>query len=86
MIKLEQARVVLKQAMETKGTDFVYNPGGFAGCFYQPMSNDDNYVSKTEDDPKLTTGCLIGVALDLAGETRHHNFNGACQHARSYVS
>lgn len=61
-INLEQARILLKQAMETKGRNFVYNTDPEKACFYEPHG---------EVGPKSETGCLIGTALTLAGETRH---------------
>ena len=82
MIDLTKARELLKAAMETQGRDFVYSPAG-QGCFYQPITElpsdyprDNGSRNITEDDPRRKTGCLIGVALDLHGETRHHGFNG----------
>lgn len=82
MIDLAKARELLKAAMETQGRDFIYSPAG-QGCFYQPITElsaayprQDGSTNLTEDDPRRKTGCLIGVALDLHGETRHHGFNG----------
>lgn len=80
MIDLSKARELLKAAMETQGRDFVYSPGGH-GCFYTPITElpakytrpgGDRTVA--EDDPRRKTGCLIGVALNLHGETRHHGY------------
>lgn len=72
MIELTQARELLKRAVETQGRDFVYAPLGASDglmCSYviAPKRDDD------DDRPCTKTGCLIGVALDLAGETRHRN-------------
>jgi len=78
-ITLEMARVLLKQAMETQGRDFVYNPGGERRCLYIPATEDNLLemglgvgFALDQDDPRRKTSCLIGVALDLHGETRHH--------------
>ncbi|WP_326554655.1 hypothetical protein [Micromonospora sp. NBC_01813] len=65
MIELEKARELLAKAVETQGRSFVYNPDGAYWCQYTPQIS---YA----DSPVAKTGCLIGVALDLAGETRHH--------------
>lgn len=87
MIKLEQARDLLKRAVETQGRDFVYNPGGRGGCFYVAMTPERIAEYESRYDPrsgvlerersllssKQKTGCLIGVALDLAGVTIHHD-------------
>lgn len=72
MINLEKARESLKTAMETQGPDFVYCPDDKA-CHYTkiPQSN-----ATGPSDPRTITGCLVGVALDIAGETRHHDFGG----------
>lgn len=70
MINIDQARALLKQAMETQGRDFVYNPEGGGDCFYEKKPN------LGPDDPRSKTACLIGVALDLAGETFHHRKSG----------
>lgn len=94
MIDLEQARDLLRRAVETQGRDFIYNhPDANERCHYVP--------NPELPEPKNLTGCLIGVALDLAGETRHHisfdldwtvfdlgvNFPGMMtQEARDYFS
>ena len=79
MIDLEQARGLLARAVLTQGPDFVYNVRLGAGCHYEPQSlaniakadgNGYNFEPKA-DDPRAKTGCLIGVALSLAGETWH---------------
>ena len=82
MIDLERARELLKMALETQGRDFVYNVKE-AGCFYQPITelpkkypNPDGSTQIPQDDPRRKTGCFIGTALDLHGETRHHYFPG----------
>lgn len=71
---------LLKQAMETKGPYFRYSDGrGFWGCFYTPI--DEQWHAKyghtlaqhlkisdlSKADTRRQTGCLIGVALKLAG-------------------
>lgn len=83
MIMLEQARELLRQAVATQGPDFVYNPDGNGQCFYRPSevyrlpgAHGRPAVPLAADDPRRITGCLIGVALDLAGETRHHDRAG----------
>lgn len=69
MIELEQARELLHAAVETRGRDFVYNPNGYGTCKYTPLTERDE---PDPDYPARKTGCVVGVALDLAGETRHH--------------
>lgn len=75
MINLKQARELLPAAVATQGPDFVYNPDGRSDCLYRPATDDDgrSYPAWPADHPGRTTGCLIGVALDLAGETRHRD-------------
>lgn len=68
-ITLERARDLLARAVGTQGRDFIYNPGGDGLCQYTPMN-------LPEGDPRAVTGCLIGVALDLAGVTAHHGHAG----------
>src|SRR5438034_7562621 len=78
MIDLAQARDLLARAVETQGRDFIYSTGG--GCFYVPLTEENINTMPTPIAARLAfyveskrkTGCLIGVALDLAGETRHH--------------
>ncbi len=69
MINLQQARELLARAVETQGRDFVYNANGKGLCHYTPDG--------PADTPKGKTGCLAGVALNLAGETRHHGYDGS---------
>lgn len=69
MIEIEQARALLLQAMETQGRDFVYNDDLASPCFYVPNS--------CYTGPKSETGCLVGTALTLAGETRHLDYHGS---------
>lgn len=74
MITLQEARRLLKEAVETQGRDFVYNPTRKAACLYRPATDTDVNtlgIAPREDAPSRRTACLIGVALDLAGETRH---------------
>ena len=80
MIEIDQARDLLKRAMETQGRDFRYSAGG-VGCFYLPIDRlPEAYPNKQGrheiplNDPRRKTGCLIGTALDLDGETRHHEY------------
>lgn len=76
MIDLERARELLRQAVETQGRDFVYCMAG-QGCFYTPVTDETtdhrkNPINAKPDDPRRLTGCIVGVALDLAGENFHH--------------
>lgn len=74
MVDVEEARVRLERAMETKGPDFVYSKDGKASCLYVPIP--PGYVEygpdeaewsvplpPPTDDPRRTTGCLVGVAI-----------------------
>lgn len=86
-IDLPQARELLARAVATQGPDFVYDPGGHGDCIYVPIQDflDHTYGDEEienlefvdsldalgDDSPKKKTGCLVGVALDLAGEVRH---------------
>lgn len=86
MINLERARELLKAAVETQGRDFVYNPAGrhicgsdcvsdcvdgeYNTCFYEPRSDMTGL-------PQAATGCLVGTALTLAGETAHIGYPGS---------
>lgn len=84
MINVARARALLRQAMETQGEDFKYNPDPWhsGGCFYRPLTGPDdrlldNCPGRTRQQyadpahPARVTGCLIGTALTLAGETIH---------------
>lgn len=55
MIHIQEARVLLADAVDTQGPDFVYNPDGRYAfdCYYLPVGDSH-------------TGCLIGVALQLS--------------------
>lgn len=76
---IEEARDLLLRAVAAQGRGFVYNEAGQgASCLYVPATEEN--VAKitaggagtfTKDDPRRTTGCLIGTALTLRGETRH---------------
>lgn len=77
----DEARNLLRRAVETQGPDFIYRPRGFSGkCTYTVADFVKQYQLDQSllkchvdaDDPRLKTGCLIGVALDLAGFTAHH--------------
>ena len=59
-IDIERAAELLGQAVRTQGPDFVYAPNG-EECHYVPVLRDRT------DDPRSKTGCLIGVALKIAG-------------------
>lgn len=75
MIDINQARELLAQAVETQGRDFVYKARGISGpCSYVPMRPlaGGRAYGPVAADNRTKTGCLIGVALDIAGETRHH--------------
>lgn len=69
MIHIQEARWLLRRAMQTQGEDFTYSPYSGASCVYRPIDPSETIMGK--NDPRCKTGCLIGVALDLAGETRH---------------
>lgn len=70
MIDLEQARGLLARAVLTQGPDFVYKVGDRPKvCLYRPTKETD--YGFDSDDPRSKTACLVGVALSLAGETRH---------------
>lgn len=68
-IEMKHARGLLFAAMMTQGRDFTYCNGGLA-CKYTPI---DSFEAHGDDDNRTKTGCLIGVALDLAGFTFHHS-------------
>lgn len=68
-VTLDKARELLKQAVDKQGRDFVYNPEGSAYCFYRPMDPVRDFVAA--EDVRTKTGCVVGEALKLAGETRH---------------
>lgn len=86
MLELHQARYWLKQAVETQGKDFRYCLPG-QGCYYEPTTTVPDYDAEAkngvttykelpEGDPRRETGCLIGTALTLSGETLHLGFRG----------
>ncbi|MFY1688156.1 hypothetical protein [Plantactinospora sp. WMMB782] len=74
MIEIEQARELLARAVEVQGKDFVYNPGGAEYCRYRPATQAEVFSA---DDPRLKTGCVVGEALALGGETRHREYRGS---------
>lgn len=74
MINLERARELLKQAVETQGEDFVYQGDLGDMCYYRPLTEKEEPNSFS---PKRMTGCLVGTALTLAGETRHLDVVGS---------
>ena len=86
MIDLEQARELLAAAVATRGPDFVYNPGGWRTCMYEPVpvgtQKSFSESPVVAGEPCTLTGCLIGVALDLAGETRQHGSDDAIERLR----
>jgi hypothetical protein len=68
-LTLDRAKELLPQAVATQGPNFIYNPGGNYQCYYEKRVDGDNpNISKT--------ACLVGVLLDLHGETRHHGMGG----------
>src|SRR5690348_16851801 len=73
MIRLAQAQYLVRQAVDTQGEDFVYNPKDSGGvCRYYPQTKDEDTGHELPaGNPRRITGCLIGTALVLAGETRH---------------
>lgn len=70
-IGVEEARVLLKRAMDTQGPDFVYRLDG-VGCFNVPWDeiSPQNQVAAClgPSSAQLTTGCLVGTALRLSGK------------------
>lgn len=72
MITLDEARGLLARAVLTKGPEFVYTLDPDEKCYYEPL-----WRRTDPGDPRYDTGCLVGVALGLAGETRHHGARGS---------
>ena len=78
-INLELARELLASAEATQGPEFRYNATGKkTACFNAPLADDaltaayfSDFGMPAKDDPRRITGCLIGTALTLHGETRH---------------
>ena len=60
-MSLARARLYLRKAVEAQGPDFRYSSGVQAECRYVPTTEFG------KDDPRATTGCLVGTALKLAG-------------------
>jgi len=78
MITLEQARVLLPQAVATQPKGFRYIQPGKIGCYYAPVTTALSLATQLAgDDPRRITGCLIGVAISLSGERRHLEVNGS---------
>ena len=65
LLDIREARGWLSAAVETQGRDFIYNVGP-GTCYYVPIDP----CIWGEDSPKAKTGCLVGVALSLAGRTQ----------------
>lgn len=71
-IKINNDNVLelLKQAVDTRGEDFVYSSDS-RGCFYAPLSQEmaDKYLNGTisELDNRRKTGCLIGTMFKILG-------------------
>ena len=85
MINVQKARELLKAAMETQGPDFKYATHFGTACLYEKVTDGlwmelydvslqgpNDLSLPGPDDPRRKTACLIGVALDLHGETFHH--------------
>jgi len=82
VIDLPVARGLLARAVLTQGPSFVYSAtepgdGTSSTCLNAPVTDEllemlgQEVDSIPADDPRRRTGCLIGVALTLHGETRH---------------
>lgn len=75
-IDVTRARELLAAAVATQGPDFVYIPYKQASCWYEKASIGDVCYSTGRSvapgDPRITSPCLIGVCMDLAGHTFHH--------------
>lgn len=79
-INLKQARDLVRRIVEERGRDFVYRPivcysnngAAYDFCHYEPRPE-----LFAENDPRSTSGCLVGEVLTLHGETRHLGFSGA---------
>lgn len=75
MIEITKDNVLpyLKAAVDTQGEDFVYNVNGSYVCRYLPIDAEDRQSAIFQldhpdmIDPRLKTGCLIGVLLKLVG-------------------
>lgn len=78
MITLQRARELLRQAVDTQGDAFAYAPSPGASCHYTVEDFARFYRTENDGqeplatDPRLKTGCLVGVVLGLAGFTEHH--------------
>lgn len=63
VIGVEEARGLLKRAVEMYGEDWAYIPVKTRGtCYYAPRP--DLFGA---DDPRGQSGCLVGTALELGG-------------------
>ncbi len=74
----DEALSWLRLAVETQGRDFVYCSTG-STCFYLPQP----VGTFGKDDPRYRTGCLIGVAMQLAGRTITASNEGRDPHFQS---
>ena len=71
-IDIHRARILLADAVNTQGRDFVYNAStaGYGSCFNVPLGELTylNLLDEADaDDPRRLTGCLVGTAIKLAG-------------------
>lgn len=70
MEKITALRAVelLEEVANAKGADFVYNPEASFPCYYVPFtSEDDDDLEDLSEDPRQTTGCLVGESYKRAG-------------------
>lgn len=81
---IDRARELLRQAVDTQGRGFVYNPqGDRAVCYnrpmpvgfplkvWQPVTRIYLTVPLKEGDSRTLTGCIAGTVFSLAGFTHH---------------
>ena len=72
-VTLDEVRGAVARGVLSQPDGFVYNlrkGGGFGGCFYTPLNkipSADRGGEIAEDDPRLKTGCLAGVAWNNLG-------------------
>jgi hypothetical protein len=65
-IDYDKAIELLKAAVEKRGTDYVYNPGGYGTCSYNAQAG---RLEGKDDGPLLdengnkNPGCIVGYAL-----------------------
>lgn len=71
IIDIDMARDLLLKAVATQGRAFQYNDTGdpWTTCRYAPMAGIGGNREKT--------GCIVGVALGIHGETRHYSNPGS---------